>query len=154
MGALVGCVIGLVPALALTVFGLGTGYGQIVPTFLFRTIGFVVSVSVFSGLVGAPIGFIGALIQKVRRRRSKASTGAEADRPTYSLRSGEKTALPVDPCAAEERSFASAHAHRSTRSGRVCRCVGRRGLGAQNGRCRKHGGDQGSRPRRPELAVE
>ncbi len=96
IAAFVGSALVLVPALAITAFGLGTGSVEGI-VFFVPGVGFLVVFSVIGGLVAAPLGLIGALIRKAFQRPGKASAQPEADRPARGLASGRIGALSDDP---------------------------------------------------------
>ena len=71
----------LIPGLALTEFGLGTGHGFGVPEFVPAAFGFYVVSAAWGVIIGGGLGWIGALIGRSRPGTRRASWWAAANRP-------------------------------------------------------------------------
>jgi hypothetical protein len=80
--AVVGGAIALVPAAAITAFGLANGHGWGGPTFYLRGLAFCVSLSVLGGAIGAMLGLAGAVFRRVlglvRLRSADAAPGEQS----------------------------------------------------------------------------
>ncbi len=71
----------IIPALAVTAFGLGSGRGFGVPSYFLSGIGTLLFFIALGGIIGTIAGLIGELIRQARARRVSASPGAPAELP-------------------------------------------------------------------------
>ena len=157
MGAIVGAAISLplliIPALALTAFGLGSARMLVLPRFFFSAVAFLLLCMMLGIMISAGLGLIGAAIRKARQPRDSGAGSAAPEPPVNFSPSPGTNAIAGFTASPRRHRGSLALARRSAHTHAAGGLLWNRHLRRWSGRAATVRRDRCRRPRCSLLAV-